>query len=92
MMDNKQVEKISKALGDASRIHILQNFKNGGNCLYCSQINEMLDLSQPSVSHHLKQLVDSGLLLPKKEGREVWYSLNRKILREYTDYLTLLMD
>lgn len=43
----------------------------------------MLDLTQPSVSHHLKQLVDADLLIPEKEGRNLKYSLNQKVLDDY---------
>lgn len=47
----------------------------------------MLDLTQPSISHHLKQLVDADLLIPEKEGRNVKYVLNQKVLDDYIDRL-----
>lgn len=83
MMDNKKIEKISRALSDASRIAILQEFKKRKDCLYCAEVQDLLDLTQPSISHHLKQLVDADLLLPEKEGRNLKYVLNEKILDEY---------
>lgn len=90
MMDNKKLEKISRALSDASRITILQQFKKKKGCLYCSEVTEMLDLAQPSVSHHLKQLVEADLLIPEKEGRNLKYVLNQKVLSDYIDRLNAL--
>jgi ArsR family transcriptional regulator len=82
-MDNKKIEKISRALSDANRIAILQQFKKRKDCLYCAEVNDLLDLTQPSVSHHLKQLVDADLLLSQKEGRNLKYVLNQEVLDEY---------
>jgi ArsR family transcriptional regulator len=84
VIDAKQIEKISKALGDTSRIAILQQFrKKKEDCVYCAEVNDLLDLTQPSVSHHLKLLVDAGLLIPEKEGRNLKYLLNQQVLDEY---------
>ena len=83
MMDNKKIEKISRALSDASRIAILQEFKKRKDCLYCAEVQDLLDLTQPSISHHLKQLVDADLLLPEKEGRNLKYVLNEPVLDAY---------
>ncbi|TDX00995.1 ArsR/SmtB family transcription factor [Dinghuibacter silviterrae] len=83
MIDAKQIEKISKALGDANRIAILQQFRKKKDCVYCADLNDLLDLTQPSVSHHLKLLVDAGLLIPEKEGRNLKYLLNQEVLDEY---------
>ncbi len=92
MMDNKKIEKISRALSDASRIAILQQFKKKKDCLYCAEVNDLLDLTQPSISHHLKQLVDAELLLPQKEGRNLKYVLNHQVLDEYISSLNTLKD
>ncbi|WPU95390.1 helix-turn-helix domain-containing protein [Mucilaginibacter sabulilitoris] len=92
MMDNKKIEKISRALSDAHRIAILQQFKKKKDCLYCAEVNDLLDLTQPSVSHHLKQLVDAELLLPQKEGRNLKYVLNQQVLDEYIGCLNNLKD
>lgn len=85
-MDLKTVEKISKAIGDPHRIKILQAVKKQG-CMPCSDICEMIDLTQSSVSHHVKQLIDAGLLIPEKEGRNMKYTLDKKVLNEYTQFL-----
>lgn len=89
-MDNKKFEKISKALSDASRLTILQQFKKRQSCLYCAEVHDLLDLAQPSISHHLKQLVEADLLLPEKEGRNLKYVLNEEVLDEYISSLQQL--
>ncbi len=92
-MDNRKIEKISKALSDTNRINILRKFKKRKDCLYCSEVTEILNnLTQPSVSHHLKQLVDADLLISEKEGRETKYTLNEKVLNDYLRFLETLMD
>ncbi len=85
-MDLKSVERISKAIGDPHRIKILEAVKKQG-CMPCADVCELIDLTQSSVSHHLKQLIDAGLLIPEKEGRNVKYTLDRKVLDDYTNFL-----
>jgi len=89
-MDSKKFERISRAIGDPHRLQILQKFRKKNDPLYCSEIHDFLDLAQPSISHHLKQLVDADLLLPQKEGRNLKYVLNQEILNDYIAFLTTL--
>ena len=89
-MDVRKVERISKALSDPSRIAILQELGKKEDCLYCNEIADFIDLAQPSISHHVKQLADADLLLVSKEGRNVRYRLNQAVLDEYVEFLNSL--
>jgi ArsR family transcriptional regulator len=89
-MDAKKVEKISKALADPNRLLILKELRKNQDCLYCSDVYEFIDLTQPSISHHLKQLSDAELVIPVKEGRYVKYSLNSKMIDQYVEFLQAL--
>ncbi|OQP52603.1 transcriptional regulator [Niastella yeongjuensis] len=89
-MDSKKIEKISRALADPHRLRILDQFRKNSNPVYCSEVHDVLDLAQPSISHHLKQLVDADLLIPEKEGRNLKYNLNQKVLGEYISFLNAL--
>ena len=89
-LNTKQIEKISKALGDAHRLKILQHISKNGGTGQCSEIQEESDLAQPSVSHHIKVLIEAGLLEPEKEGRNHKYILNEKLLKEFTSALNQL--
>ena len=89
-LSTKQIEKISKALGDSNRLKILQHISKKGGCGHCSQIQEESELAQPSVSHHLKVLIEAGLIEPEKEGRNHKYIHNEKVLKEYTQSINQL--
>lgn len=89
-MEAKRIERISKALSDPSRITILQQLREKENCLYCHEISDFIDLTQPSISHHVKQLADADLVVVEKEGRNVKYRLNQTVLDEYIKFLSTL--
>ena len=90
-MDSKKVEKISKALADPNRLYILNAIKKKKQSqLYCWELYSEINLAQPSICHHLKQLVDADLILSEKEGRNVKYSLNDVVLDQYIGYLESL--
>jgi ArsR family transcriptional regulator len=89
-MELKKVEKISKALADPNRLQILKSLHKKQSCMYCSDINEIIDLAQPSVSHHLKQLTDAELIIAEKEGRNMKYSMNNKMIDQYVHFLVAL--
>jgi len=81
------MEKISKALGDANRLKILHFISNKGGTGQCSEIQNVIDLAQPSISHHVKILIESGLIEPEKEGRNHKYNLNNQVLEAYLSHL-----
>jgi ArsR family transcriptional regulator len=85
-LDTKAVEKIAKALGDRNRLLILQKIARQG-CVGCCQMQEVVSLTQPSVSHHVKVLADAGLVHADKTGRNVNLSLNREGVQALIDFL-----
>ena len=88
-MKAKDIERISKALGDPTRLRILQEVKQR-EWMQCADICGLVDLAQPSVSHHLKQLGDAGLLISEKEGRNIKYTIDSEILDGYITFLSTL--
>ena len=89
-MQIKEAKKISKALSDDTRLQILQEIRNKTNCLQCTDILGIINLSQPSISHHIKQLAEADLILVEKEGRKVRYRLNYAVLDAYVAFLNQL--
>ena len=89
-MNAKKAEKIAKALADPNRLLILKELRKQEDCLYCTKINEMVNLSQPSICHHIKQLTDTELITSEKEGRNLKYRLNEKVLDEFIGFLQTL--
>ena len=86
----KQIEKISKALGDTHRLKILQYIAGKGGCGECSGLQGIIELAQPSISHHVKILVESGLIEGEKDGRNYSYHLNADVLNQYLSALQQL--
>lgn len=68
------IEEIFKALGDPTRIRIVEMLATNGETCVCKIMEEM-NMSQPAVSHHLSTLKHSGLVLARKQGQWVYYSL-----------------
>ncbi|SEE71817.1 transcriptional regulator, ArsR family [Arthrobacter alpinus] len=80
-----------KALSDPNRLRLLSIVKAGdgdGTCV--CDLTEPLDLGQPTVSHHLKILVDAGLLEREKRGTWAYYSLVRGALDRAAAIITAL--
>lgn len=75
-VEAQESARILKALSDPNRLRLLSIVKagDGGEACVCD-LTEPLDLGQPTVSHHLKILVDAGLLEREKRGTWAYYSL-----------------
>lgn len=80
---------INKALGDDIRLAVVQMLSDGEKC--GCMLLEKYDISQPTLSHHMKILVESGLVTDRKEGRWHHYSLNRSTINEYIAFLGTLI-
>ncbi|MFP5368222.1 MAG: ArsR/SmtB family transcription factor, partial [Actinomycetes bacterium] len=72
----QQKALVFKALADPNRLRLLSIVKaaEGGEACVCD-LTEPLDLGQPTVSHHLKILVEAGLLHREKRGTWAYYSV-----------------
>jgi ArsR family transcriptional regulator len=74
--DAQRKAQVFKALADPNRLRLLSIVKGAGAGEACvCDLTEPLDLGQPTVSHHLKILVDAGLLHREKRGTWAYYSL-----------------
>lgn len=89
-MNQKKAERISKALSDPNRLLILKEIRKQKECMYCVDLNEVVDLAQPSIFHHVKMLLDTDIITSEKEGRNIKYKLNNKVIDEYIDFLETL--
>ncbi|MCK6546915.1 metalloregulator ArsR/SmtB family transcription factor [Myxococcota bacterium] len=71
-----------KALGDETRLEILALLGAAAGELCANEIEEHFDLSQPTISHHLKLLRGAGLIRSEKRGLWVHHTLEREVLRD----------
>ncbi|MGN6723443.1 MAG: metalloregulator ArsR/SmtB family transcription factor [Marmoricola sp.] len=76
-----QVAPLLKALADPVRLRLLSLISShaGGEACVC-ELNDAFELSQPTISHHLKLLHETGLLDRDKRGVWVYYRVNRAAL------------
>jgi ArsR family transcriptional regulator, arsenate/arsenite/antimonite-responsive transcriptional repressor len=81
-MDSRQFNKISKALADPRRYEILSRIARSKE-LACSDMRCNLPISAATLSHHLKELSNAGLIEMRREARFVHMKLRRKVWREY---------
>ena len=71
MDDFQTVSEIFKQLSDSSRVRIFWLLCHCEECVM--NISALVDMSSPAVSHHLRQLKEQGLIVSRREGKEVYY-------------------
>ncbi len=77
-MENKFTldAKIFKAFCDENRLRILAMLQSGEKC--ACVLLEKMNITQPTLSHHMKILCDSGIVSFRKEGKWTYYSIDKK--------------
>jgi len=84
-MNHKNMAQAFKVLGGSERIKIIRYLSTGEKCV-CG-IFKHLKLSQNLVSYHLSELRKNNLIIARKEGKWVYYSLNKKSFAELREFL-----
>lgn len=84
-MDEKKIEVIFKAFCDENRIKILELLRSGEKCA-CKLLEE-INVTQPTLSHHMKILCDSEIVIGRKEGKWTHYSISKKGVAQAEKYL-----
>ncbi len=74
-MENKHIEnaKVFKAFCDETRLMVLEMLQSGEKC--ACVLLENVDVGQSTLSHHMKILVDSGIVSARKDGKWTYYSI-----------------
>lgn len=72
----QETSKTLKLLGDQTRLTIIGLLKDN-ECCVCEFV-EILDMSQPAISQHLRKLRDAGVVKEKRKGHWIFYSLNEE--------------
>ncbi|MEP6683687.1 MAG: metalloregulator ArsR/SmtB family transcription factor [Parafilimonas sp.] len=88
---HNRISKYAKALSHPARVAIL-NFLIKKNACMCGDIVEELPLSQSTVSQHLKELKEAGLITGDIDGTKVCYCINEKQWKEAQQCLNSLFD
>jgi ArsR family transcriptional regulator len=80
-MDETKLLRVLKALADPKRFRMLQQIASAGE-LTCGQVGDRFDLSQPTISHHLKILTEAGLVVVREVGQHHFISANVELINE----------
>ncbi len=73
-----------KALADENRLRIFRTLVNGETC--ACKLLEQLNVSQPTLSHHMRILVSSGLVNARKDAQWMRYSINKDSLNQLRSF------
>ena len=72
----EELARLLKAVADPARLQLLSLLRAQAGCEACvCDLTDAVGLSQATVSHHLKTLVDAGILRREKRGYWTWYSI-----------------
>lgn len=79
-----QVSRWFHALADEARVHIVEMLSHKERCV--CELEQVLGMAQSRLSFHLKVLKDAGLLADRKDGRWMYYNLQRETLDQIAAY------
>ncbi len=86
-LDATQFQRIAKALADPRRFEILEVIASAGDELCCGAVVECFPVAQATVSHHLKELTDAGLIETRSEGQFKYLRARPEALAAYVGEL-----
>jgi ArsR family transcriptional regulator, arsenate/arsenite/antimonite-responsive transcriptional repressor len=84
-MKEKEFIKAAKAIGDKNRLLILQELAKRDS-MTCMEAQELTGLSQPTTSHNVKLLAESGLIDAERDGKCTILSLNKENMKAFTRF------
>jgi ArsR family transcriptional regulator len=82
--------KLFKALGDETRLEILGLLAAAGAEICACDIESHFELSQPTISHHLKILREAGLVTGERRGTWVYYAMDRATVARLGEFQKLV--
>jgi ArsR family transcriptional regulator, arsenate/arsenite/antimonite-responsive transcriptional repressor len=87
-MNNELFTLISKALADPNRLQIIQMITDQERC--ACKLLEHFNISQPTLSHHVRILSDCNMIKTRKDGKWSHYSMNMETMEAYKNYVNML--
>ena len=89
-MNEIDVTAICRALGDSNRMLIVSMLSGGELC--ACKLLEQFQITQPTLSHHMKVLCECGIVNTRKEGKWSHYSLNGQTLTAFRQWIGSLIS
>jgi len=83
-LDTGRAAQLFHALSDATRLEIVRLLSHGERCV--CDLQNVLEAAQSRLSFHLRTLKDAGLVSDRRDGRWIYYALNRHALDEIAQF------
>ena len=84
----ERLASLSKALGDPIRVQLVDVLRKDAGKVCVCELTPLFDVSQPTVSHHLKVLRDAGLVGVERRGLWAYYYVNPEAVKELGKWLS----
>jgi ArsR family transcriptional regulator len=89
-IDRTRAGQVFHALSDETRLRILDRLRGGERCV--CELTDALDAAQSRLSFHLKVLKDAGLVTDRREGRWMYYTVDREALTQVVELMGMLVS
>ena len=85
VQEAQATSEVFKALGDPTRVRIVNLLANSDASVCVCDIKAQFDLSQPTISHHLKKLTSAGVVEREQRGTWAYFSINTSVLSKLSE-------
>jgi ArsR family transcriptional regulator len=82
-LSQKQFELVAKALADPRRMALLEAIGSERE-FACSRLCQLFPVSKGTVSHHMKELINAGLVQSRRDGQYMHFEIRREVLAAYS--------
>ncbi len=87
-LDAERIARVAKALGEPLRVQILDVVRRSDEAVCQCELIALFDIQQSLLSHHIRKLVDAGLMSVERRHRWAYYSACNPVLQELTSWLS----
>jgi DNA-binding transcriptional ArsR family regulator len=84
VLTERQFELVAKALADPRRMALLESVACCSGECSCQSLVDRFPVSKGTISHHMKELIQAGLVTTRKEGSYRFYDVQREVLASYS--------
>ena len=82
-LSEDQIQNIAKALADPRRYEILKKISCSAQPLACESVRGCIEITAPTLSHHMKELEGAGLVTVRRSGKFINYEFRRDVLESF---------